>query len=94
MPVEKVISVIDAVTRRTPAKINSFKYFVRDIVTIPDPRNRAWHRKQLERIVRRIRDNAVGRADYSMGDFAEDVKRACSRESITFDNEIFNELAV
>ncbi len=23
----------------------------------------------------------------------EDVKRACSRESITFDNDIFNELA-
>ena len=59
----------------------------------PDPVNRAWRKKQLERIVRRIRENAVGRVEYSHGDFAEDVKRACARETVPFDNDIFNELA-
>jgi len=58
----------------------------------PGPRNRAWQTKQLEKIVLRIRDSAVGPADYSTGDFVEDVKRACAREAIPFDNDIFNEL--
>jgi GTP cyclohydrolase FolE2 len=43
--------------------------------------------------VRRIRDNAIGRDDYSTSDFVEDVKRACAREAVPFDNDIFNELA-
>ncbi len=55
--------------------------------------NRAWHKKQFEKLVRRIQENSVGRADYSTGDFIEDVKSACAREAVTFDNDIFNELA-
>jgi hypothetical protein len=31
-------------------------------------------------------------ANYSPGDFLEDVKRACAREAVPFDNDIFNEL--
>jgi hypothetical protein len=58
----------------------------------PDSGNRAWRKKQLDKIVRRIQENAVGRADYSTGDFVEDVKRACARETVPFDNDIFNEL--
>ena len=46
-----------------------------------------------EKIVLRVRDNSVGRADYSSIDFLEDIKCACARESIPFDNDIFNELA-
>src|SRR5438034_8110136 len=66
----------------TPAKINSFKYFVQEIITPRDPRNRAWQKKQLEKIVRRIRDTSVGRASYSETDFIEDVKCACAREGV------------
>jgi hypothetical protein len=91
VPVDKIISAIEAVTRRTPVKINSFKYFVQEIVTIPDPQNRAWQKKQLERIIRRIRDNAVGRSGYTSIDFLEDVKHACARENVVFNNDIFNE---
>ncbi len=78
--------------RRTPAKINSFRYFVKEIVAVPDPRNRAWQKKQLEKIVRRIRDNSVGREGYSRIDFVEDVKCACAREGVAFDHDLFNEL--
>lgn len=92
-PAEKIMSVMDTVARRTPARINSLAYFVKEIVTRPDPRNRAWQKKQLEKIVRRIRDNAVGRAGFSIGDLAESVKRACARDGILFDHDVFNELA-
>lgn len=92
VPTDKVISALEAVARRTPTKINSFRYFVREVVSLPDPRNRAWQKKQLGKIVRKIRDSAVGRANYSDGDFVEDVKRACARETVPFDNDMFNEL--
>ncbi len=59
---------------------------------VPDPRSRAWQKKQLEKVMRRIRENAVGRADYSTGDFVEDVKRVCARKAVPFDNDLFNEL--
>ena len=89
VPATKVISVIDAVARRTPTKINSF---VKEIVAQPDPRNRAWQKKRLEKSVHKIRDISVGRSGYSMADFVEDVKCSCAREGIAFDNDAFNEL--
>ena len=92
VPVEKIVSAIGAVTRRTPTRINSFKYFVRELVSLPEPRNRAWQKKQLEKIVRRIREHSIGRANYTVGDLAEDVKHACARETVPFDNDLFSEL--
>ena len=68
------------------------KYFVQEIVTLRDPHNRAWQKKRLEKIVRRTRDSSIGRAGYSGTDFIEDVKCACAREGLPFDNDIFNEL--
>jgi len=92
LPADKIISAMETVTQRTSAKIRSFNYFVKEIVRLPDPRNRAWQKKQLGKIVRRIRDSSVGRAGYSQGEFVEDVKCACAREAVPFDNDIFNEL--
>ncbi len=79
-------------TQRTPKKINSIRYFIREILAFSDPCNRARQKKQFETIVRRIRDNAVGRADYSQVDFLEDVKCACARDAIPFDHDFYNEL--
>jgi hypothetical protein len=91
-PVNKIASVIETVVRRTPTKINSFKYFVKEITAQPDPRNRSWQKKRLEKIVHKIRDISVGRANYSMADFVEDVKCNCAREGVVFENDLFNEL--
>ncbi|MBN1567404.1 MAG: hypothetical protein JXA73_06130 [Acidobacteria bacterium] len=91
VPVAKTISAIDAVVRRTPTKINSFKYFVREILA-PEPHNGPWQKNRLEKIVDRIRDNSIGRRKFSMADFVEDVKCTCAREDVPFDNDIFNEL--
>ena len=92
VPAAKTVSVLDAVVRRTPTKINSFKYFVKEITAQPDSRNRAWQKKRLEKIVHKIRDISVGRGNYSMADFVEDVKCNCAREGIVFENDLFNEL--
>ncbi len=92
VPAAQIVSVFDAVVRRTPTKINSFKYFVREIVIPPDPRNRAWQKKRLEKIIHKIRDISVGRGDYSIADFVEDVKCSCAREGVVFENDLFNEL--
>jgi hypothetical protein len=92
VPITKTLSVLEAVARRTPTRINSFKYFVREIVAPPDPRNRAWQKKRLKKIVSKVSDISVGRAGYSMSDFVEDVKRNCAREDVMFDNDLFNEL--
>ena len=70
--------------------MNSLAYFVKEIPALQIPRNRSWRKKQLGNIVRRIRDNSIGRADCSTGDLVEDVKRACAREAIRFDNDILN----
>jgi len=92
IPAEKIISVLEMVSQRTPAKVNSLAYFVREILALQMPRNRAWQKKRLRDIVQRIRDNSVGRANYSISDFIEHVKCACARDSVPFDNDIFNEL--
>jgi hypothetical protein len=88
----KIVSVIETVVRRTPTKINSLKYFVKEITAQPDPRNRTWQKKRLEKIVHKIRDISVGRSDYSMADFVDDVKCNCAREGVVFENDLFNEL--
>lgn len=92
VPPAKIVSVLETVVRRTPTKINSFKYFVKEITAQPDSRNRSWQKKRLERIVHKIRDISVGRGDYSMADFVEDVKCSCAREGVVFENDLFNEL--
>jgi hypothetical protein len=92
LPATKIVSVIETVVCRTPTKINSFKYFVKEITAQPDPCNRAWQKKRLDKIVHKIRDISVGLSDYSMSDFVEDVKCGCAREGIIFENDLFNEL--
>jgi hypothetical protein len=91
VPVAKTISALEVVVRRTPTKINSFKYFVKEILA-PEPHNGTWKKKRLEKIVHRIRDKNIGRGKFSMADFLEDVKCTCAREDVPFDNDIFNEL--
>jgi hypothetical protein len=92
LPATKIVSVLETVSRRTPTKINSFKYFVKEITAQPDPCNRAWQKKRLEKIVHKIRDISVGRSGYLMADFVEDVKCGCAREGVVFENDLFNEL--
>ncbi len=89
IPVDMIISVLETVTRRTPTKINSFRHYLKEILAVPNRRSRAWRKKQLEKIVIRVRDSSVGRTDYSSVDFLEDVKCACGDEAVPFDDDLF-----
>ena len=91
IPTSKIVSVLETLSQRTPARINSFNYFVKEIMATPDPRNRAWRKKKLEKIVGRVRENFVG-MNHSAIDVREDVKIACAREDIVFDDDIYSEL--
>jgi hypothetical protein len=93
VPVESIIATLEPVSQRTPAKVNSFNYFVREIFSSLEARSRGWQKKKLERIIRKVRDNSAGLADCSAPDFLEDVKCACAREGVHFENDLFNELA-
>jgi hypothetical protein len=91
IPTSKIVSTLETLSQRTPARINSFNYFVKEIMATPDPRNRAWRKKRLERIVGRVRDRYVD-ADRSAIDFLEDVKCACAQVDVEFDNDLCSEL--
>ncbi len=94
LPSERIISTLEAVSQRTPTRINSLRYFIKEILAFEDPSNRAWQKKQFETIVRRVGDCSVGLADHSAIDFLEDVKCACAREGVVFDDDVYNEVAV
>jgi hypothetical protein len=41
LPAETIISAVEAVAREVESKSNPFRYFVQELVAIPDPRIRA-----------------------------------------------------
>ena len=87
---DQVKSVLLAVAERAGSRINSFSYFVKEILATKDSRTMGARRKALAAIVKTVRDNHVGHANYSMSDFVYDVKAACARSGVVFDNNLFN----
>jgi hypothetical protein len=65
---------------------------VKEAVANPGPAKPRLAEEATREDRRRIRDNTVGQNGYSAIDFLEDVKCACAREGIQFDDDIFNEL--
>ena len=92
VPIEKVKTVIQTVFERAECRINSFAYFVKEILATNDLRTLGGRRKALAGIIRRVRENHMGSASYAMADLIFDVKSACAREGVMFDNDLFNEL--
>ncbi|HEX2523438.1 MAG TPA: hypothetical protein VHP35_15050 [Terriglobia bacterium] len=92
VPIEKLKTVIQAVFERAECRINSFAYFVKEILAINDQRTLGGRRKALAGIIRRVRENHMGLSNYRMADLVFDVKTACAREGVMFDNDLFNEL--
>jgi len=90
--VEKVKRVIQTVFQRAESRVNSFSYFVKEILAVTDPRTFGVRRKALATIIRRIRANHTGRSNYGIADLVFDVKNACAREDVIFDNDLFNDM--
>ena len=87
---DQVKSVLLAVAERAGSRINSFSYFVKEILATKDSRTIAARRKALAAIVKTVRETHVGAANYGMSDFVYDVKAACARNGVVFDNDLFN----
>jgi hypothetical protein len=93
VPLEMIEQGIRLATQRATSRPNSLAYFVKEITsqTNPSQQSRTRQKKAIERIVNQIRELSTG-GNKSFADFAEDVKRACAREGIGFDNDLFNEI--
>jgi hypothetical protein len=92
VPIEKLKTVMQTVFERAECRINSFAYFVKEILATNDQRTLGGRRKALAGVIRRVRENHMGLSDYGMADLVFDVKSACAREGVMFDNDLFNEL--
>jgi hypothetical protein len=90
--VEKVKRVIQTVFQRAESRVNSFSYFVKEILAVSDPRTLGMRRKALATIIRRIRANHTGLSNYGVADLVFDVKNACAREGVVFDNDLFTDV--
>jgi hypothetical protein len=92
IPLDKIRSVMLAVSERAGCRINSFTYFVKEISAFTNQGTVTARKRALAAIVKRVRDNHVGRANYGMPDLVYDVKSACVRENVVFENDVFNEI--
>lgn len=89
---DKLKSVMLAVSERAGSRINSFAYFVKEILATTTPGTITARKRALATIVKRVRDNHVGLANYGIADFVYDVKSACIREGVVFDNDFFSQV--
>jgi DNA-binding Lrp family transcriptional regulator len=94
VPTEKIIQAIISAKARSASRPNSFSYFIKEILDQANPssQSRISRMHALKKIVDRIRSLHVGAHNYTSIDFVEDVKTACAREGVSFDNDLFNEL--
>jgi hypothetical protein len=92
VPLAKVLGVMQAVKQRSLTRINSFNYFVKEILDTTTPRNLQHQSQALAEIIKRVRDLHVGANHYIIADFVFDVKRPCAREGVLFDNDLFNSI--
>lgn len=91
---EKIIQAIISAKARSASRPNSFSYFIKEILDQANPssQSRISRKHALKKIMDRIRSLHVGAHNYTAIDFVEDVKTACAREGVCFDNDLFSEL--
>jgi hypothetical protein len=95
VPPDKIILSIIFAKARAASGPNSFSYFIKEILDQANPssQSRISRKHALKKNVDRIRSLNVGAHNYTAIDFIEDVKIACAREGVLFDNDLFNDLA-
>jgi hypothetical protein len=94
IPLEKIEIALRLASERAKNRPNSFAFFIKEILSVSSPKkqSRSQQKKAMEAIMNNIRNSKVGSSNYTISDFAFDVKEACIREDVTFDNNIFDEL--
>jgi hypothetical protein len=91
--IEAIEQGIRVTIARATARPGSLAYFVKEILAIanPAPAQLGARKKALTAIVARVRELNVGRS-FTIGELAEEVKRACARDGAVFDNDLFHEI--
>jgi hypothetical protein len=81
------------VYERSLEPIGSFAYFAKAVLKAMEDnqRTRAAQKRSLERIITRIRQNRTG-SRATLADLIEDIKRACARDNVTYNNDLVNEI--
>jgi hypothetical protein len=94
VPTVKTIQAVISAKARAASRPNSFSYFIKEILDQANPsgQSRNSRKHALKKIVDRIRSLHVGAHNYTAIDFIEDVKIACAREGVAFDNDLFNQM--
>ncbi len=90
---ETIIFYMRQIFERSLESIGSFAYFTKAVVkaTQEQHRTRATQKRNLEKIIERIRQTHVG-SRISVSDFIEEIKRACIRDNVSYNNDLVNEL--
>jgi hypothetical protein len=93
IPVEIIEQGIRITLTRASTRPGSLAYFVKEILVIanPAPAQRGVNKRALSEIVARVRELNVGRS-LTIGELAEEVKRACARQGVLFDSDLFQEI--
>lgn len=94
IPLDQISITIRQVLERAPQHPATLAYFVKEILS-PTPVNaasRSARRAQMERIIREVRDAHQSINGYLLSNFVADVKEACAKEGVVFDNDLFNEI--
>ncbi|MBL8149275.1 MAG: hypothetical protein JNN15_05045 [Blastocatellia bacterium] len=78
---------------RSVDKIGSFAYFTKGLLAAKDDsyKTKAAQKRSLEKIVERIKTNHIG-GRATLADLIEDIKRACVRDNVIYNNDIVNEI--
>lgn len=94
IPIQTIEQGIQVTLQRATSRPNSFAYFYKEIHNLASPsqQSRAQLKKALAKIVKSVREVHTGQQGYTIAEFSADVKDACLREGIVFDNDLFNEL--
>lgn len=90
---ETVIFYMQQIFERSLEPIGSFAYFVKAVskATQEQQRSRAAQKRNLEKIVERIRQSHVGSRTL-ISDLIEEIKRACIRDNVSYNNDLVNEI--
>lgn len=91
---ETIIGQMQQIYERSAKPIGSFAYFARAIekATNDYQRTRAAQKRNLERIIERVRQNKTGTTRASIGELIDEIKRACIRDNVIYNNDLVNEI--
>lgn len=90
---ETVTGYMRQIYERAAEPIGSFAYFTKAIekATAEGQRTRAAQKRNLERIIERIRQNRTG-GRATIADLIEEIKRACARDNVVYNTDLVNEI--